>query len=643
MTIGSNTARQSYVCNGSTTLFAIDIQAYLASDFLVIYTSLTGVATVLILNSDYTLAPSGTLSPTYWNLTTQSAQFVSPYVSGALQIILNPPQVQQTGYPPSQAFSSAAVQQSFDRGAQLSIRLQDQTNRTMRAPDSDFGPGMLLPPAQQRAMTYPAFDINGNLIAVTNLPIGTALTPAGLGAVLYPQTQGEINAGATIVNPVVRPGNPLRYATNAVPGITPMDTAFNFAVASLLGTPAQPGPGGEVLIDLAGGPYNLTAGINCTWAGNSDTPPVVVRFLGSAHFQDVGCILNHSTIGFDCTGNSTISFIDPCLSTIAAPAPTIFPQVGILLARNNAGGGVVNRIIRPKMGGYFSVANIYDYGAEQCFIEAPFLTNYGAAGAGNCCMAFTGSNYAGVQSLVPGLIATGTPSMTVITVIAANYTMNNPNATSDCVHLEGCSSYRDAGGWGYNPNGRACFFVDNSHGSPSQFGSITDFTMEHVGTGSQPGYGIYFGPAATPVTHIGWNTRGLRCDTNTFAIAAADANTTLNGWTCDPISEEQSHGINLPGALTGFSSLRLGGTVVNIGSVAQGCLIIGDLANITIGGGANEGTIFANTQEQIAGFGTPTGGVVIPNFPGGSATLQQCSQSIALIFQIMKLQGSIAS
>lgn len=50
-----------------------------------------------------------------------------------------------------------------------------------------------------------------------------------------------------------------------------------------------------------------------------------------------------------------------------------------------------------------------------------------------------------------------------------------------------------------------------------------------------------------------------------------------------------------------------------------------------------------NPPSQVTGWGTPTGAGVIANFPGGSATLAQCSEVIAQILTDLKAMGRYAT
>lgn len=51
----------------------------------------------------------------------------------------------------------------------------------------------------------------------------------------------------------------------------------------------------------------------------------------------------------------------------------------------------------------------------------------------------------------------------------------------------------------------------------------------------------------------------------------------------------------------------------------------------------------ATPPAQVTGFGAPTGASVLPNFPGASATLPQCSAAIAEILIILKSMGIIGA
>lgn len=250
MTIGSNTPRVSFNCNGVTTVFPVNLQAYLASDFTVTLTNSTGGEATLVLNSDYSLVPSGTLSPTYWTLTTLG---LTPYPTlSTLQAFVNPTQVQQAQFVQNQAFPSLTVQTAFDRLTQMVLRLQDQINRSTRAPDGDVNSAMLLPIASARAGGALIFDANGN--PVIGVPVTGTISTAVLAPFLgLNQTPAELIAGVTPVNLQANYwDDPRRYGA-ALDGVTD-DTAAIQNWAKVAGNRTFP-----ALTGIVSGPITLSS------------------------------------------------------------------------------------------------------------------------------------------------------------------------------------------------------------------------------------------------------------------------------------------------------------------------------------------------------------------------------------------------
>jgi hypothetical protein len=229
MTIQAAGNRETLACNGGTTVFPVNLQAYLASDFEVILTAPAasgGGQTLLVLNSDYSLTATGSLSPTYWTLTTLDA---NPWGNGyTLTVIANPTQVQQTVYTQGQPFPSLAVQTNLDRLTQMVQRLQDQISRAPHTPDGDVNPLMLLPIATARALTNMGFDVNGNVSCSVALASGT-LSAASIGAFIGPQTPAEISAGIVPTYTYFPEGDIRRYG--ALASVSDNSNAINQALS----------------------------------------------------------------------------------------------------------------------------------------------------------------------------------------------------------------------------------------------------------------------------------------------------------------------------------------------------------------------------------------------------------------------------
>lgn len=301
MTIQSPTARASFVCNGVSTVFPVNIQAYLATDFLVLVTNAAG-STTLTLNSDYTLVASGSLTPTFWSLTTQTGQFVSPYVTGnTLQVILNPSETQLSQYTQGQAFPSLAMQTNLDRLTQMVIREGDQLSRAITAPDGDVSPVMTLPNAALRASKNLGFDPSGNValnLALASGTISTASLAPFLGLSI---TAAETASAVTPANLAYQPGNVLRYGANATPGVTDMTAVIQAAFNQMAFGGAQVSfPAGVYLIST--GPITVpqACAINITGAGMGLTA------ISHAGVGDCFQLFNGPTTGGPGNGQITI-------------------------------------------------------------------------------------------------------------------------------------------------------------------------------------------------------------------------------------------------------------------------------------------------------------------------------------------------
>lgn len=360
MTIQSPTARVSFPCNGVSAVFPVNIQAYLATDFLVLLTNAAG-STTLNLNSDYTLVASGSLSPPFWSLTTQTGHFVSPYVTGnTLQVILNPSETQLTQYTQGQAFPSLAVQTNLDRLTQMAIRLTDQVVCTVRAPDGDVSPQMALPGASQRALKYSAFDGAGNAIVVASLP-----APSGVSPIIINQAatnQQFANAGAVIqrLNDRVMIGDAC-INDGLFPNVT-KDWLSAFQTSQ------------------AGGPANGTLlGVQCAVLGNSAWAGGA--FLAAAQSLNIGAI-NVLALSSFAVNN-----------TLFGPTPA-WAYYGEAHRMNNVAGQTVAMELDVVQRGSLQAMSPYSQAAGEavCYIAAAGA-GMSAVGQFNATCAFmTGAN-----------------------------------------------------------------------------------------------------------------------------------------------------------------------------------------------------------------------------------------------------------
>jgi hypothetical protein len=252
MTVSTQQIRVSYTGDGVSTVFPIPFPFYLSTDLLVL---LAGSP----LASGYSVSGGNGL--------TGSATMASAPATGVnLQIILNDPLTQLVNLVDGTAFPSATLNQVNDRSIQIAQRLSDQISRSIRAPDGDVSPGMLLPPASARANTIPSFDAGGNLTTTVVLPTGS-LSRGSIGNLLYPQTSAEIAASITPSDYGYPPFDIRRYGADPT-GALASDTAMTSAIA-VCGT--------------TGGTIRLPAG-TYTFAGqialNQKAAPIILQGNG---------------------------------------------------------------------------------------------------------------------------------------------------------------------------------------------------------------------------------------------------------------------------------------------------------------------------------------------------------------------------
>lgn len=286
MTIGAPPSRVSFNCDGSSKVFPVPLQAYLNTDLTVTLTapaSSGGGETTLTLNSDYSLASSGTLQPTAWTLTTLAA-----YATGyTLQVFVNPVQQQQTQYAQGQAFPSLAVQANLDRLTQMAQRLQDQVSRALHTPDGDVNPLMTLPTAANRALMALMFDAFGN--AAIGVPNTQTITTALLAPFLnLGQTGAEVTSGVTPSVGYFPFGYDVRRC-GVVPNNSGAASANTTAIRALL-NPAVAGITGRLI-------FPNTTGVDVYYFND------IIPIRDGVKLDGMGCTLNFTKTGVSADTN----------------------------------------------------------------------------------------------------------------------------------------------------------------------------------------------------------------------------------------------------------------------------------------------------------------------------------------------------
>ncbi len=185
MTVSTSANRADYTGNGATTAFPVPFYFPDPTNLQVLSTViLTGVSTVLVLNSDYTVAGAGVSSG--GTVTTA----VAPASTVKLSILLNLAYVQNTHYVPNDPFPAASHEAALDYLTLLAKQTAEVASRSLQVPPGESGTTVVLPAVPLRANNLLSFDTNGNAIAVAPAS-GTA---AAL-AVTLASTAGPGNVG----------------------------------------------------------------------------------------------------------------------------------------------------------------------------------------------------------------------------------------------------------------------------------------------------------------------------------------------------------------------------------------------------------------------------------------------------------------
>lgn len=235
MTISSASRKAGpFFGNGVTTSFPFTFKVFQASDLQLIHTSAVGIDSPLVLNSDYSIAlnvdqnasPGGSITyPLQGTALATGEKLTATGVLAALQ---------DTHITNGGNFFANNIEDQMDYLTILVQQCIEQLQRSLTGSTSDVAPNFSLGTSVQRALTYVAFDAQGNVSLAASLPSGTlsqASIVSFLGAdPIQRRTVAEIAASVVPVNLTYLPGNVLRYGADPT-GTLNSDAAFAAATA----------------------------------------------------------------------------------------------------------------------------------------------------------------------------------------------------------------------------------------------------------------------------------------------------------------------------------------------------------------------------------------------------------------------------
>jgi hypothetical protein len=328
---------------------------------------------------------------------------------------------------------------------------------------------------------------------------------------------------------------------------------------------------------------------------------------------------------FDLTGCNHFAFYDLSLVT----GTVSYPKTCFLTARNSIGGSNLPRFNNTTVVGLFSNSVLYNYASEDGIYIGNYWVNY-TNDANSKVVRITSNNISALTSAFVS-IYTGNISTTDHQFLGGQYFHLGGQATSDVFELEACTGLKVYGTWMACNGGRSYFYVNMTHG-PSSHIRLRDIVGEDAAQYNN--YGIYIGNEGSG-SCSDWAISDCYFP-NALNPVYANPGATLYGWNIQNLKQQLTHALVCTNMSYSSVNFVIGLAITISGTSLQNYLV-GDCSNLSVTTRSND--IQLNVGSLSTGWGTPTGGSVVPNFPGAGATTAQCGQAIAEIIATLKSIG----
>lgn len=624
--------RLSYNGDGVSVNFPVPWLFYANTDLLVILGGATQALGVL-----YNVTGAGLGSGTVTFVT------APPIGVGNIQIILNDPLTQTANFVDGTAFPAATLNQVNDRAVQISSRLYDLITRSLRAPDGDAAPAMLLPSAANRANLALVFDGSGNpgLGVIPTVAFTQAIWDAYLAGTthIYPRSADEIAAAVTPVNYLygTSPHDIRRYG--AVMDGTTDDSAAWAQLALVIG---QGGSGyvpplptmiktGVTIIAPAFQRVKLEGYGSTIFTMNAIYPITVTGgFMGGL-----------SIMGFECS-NTVLSGAGPSLECISAinflgcqncyaidcwlnQSSTNLPSSGyslVIMQPSNPAddntGAFWNKVIRC--------------GTRQATGTPANYAKFGVLLVGACNDSeIAQCNFVAVNTGV-GLLNQTAGGATGTLANAVNIHHNAFEGVGTCwsVNAQNVAGKQITG----------LVVADNRAESvTTQFGLLQGLAIDSA-VPTQLARNYLLPSVAAYITQS--NVAALQVTVNT------DDPSLTPGWLTGVNTSKRSRG-----PFVFYNDASTGGNYDAIHAIVQtsgGGISLFNSAGTEVGAlnynGTNSELVIAGTRvvgPQIVGYGTPTGGSKQVSFAAGSITLPNLAAAVAQLIIDLKAHGLLGT
>lgn len=300
MTLSTTLLKKQYVGNGVTKDFAFPYKFPADTDLIITLTSIAGVETVKVLNTDYTVAGEGTESSGVVSMV------VEPASGEVLTIYRLLPLLQTADLTNQQAYFLATLEDALDRLTMMVQQINDGLSRAVRV----------------AASVYPAVntelpDPEASKLIGWNAP-ATALENYDPGAFIGPVVYGSAKADSFVGD-----GSTVDFLLTESPG------SLNNLKVFINGLRQQPT-------------------VDYTWDGNLTVTFTVAPFFNDAVFiQYQQALLQGSA---EWSSISARPFVEPGDFSLTAVPVLIVPaqtQGYLLLVRDKTSGGVSLSVVDP--------------------------------------------------------------------------------------------------------------------------------------------------------------------------------------------------------------------------------------------------------------------------------------------------------
>lgn len=152
---------------GAQTTWPFTFKVFAEGDIKVTIMDDVGVETVLVLNTDYSVALNSNQETSPGGTVTYPISGTPLATGSTLTIVGDLDYDQPLDLPSGGNFSPTALENQLDRTVMQLQQLKEQVGRSVKAPVSDASVDMTMPAAAERANRYLSFDLTGRPVATT--------------------------------------------------------------------------------------------------------------------------------------------------------------------------------------------------------------------------------------------------------------------------------------------------------------------------------------------------------------------------------------------------------------------------------------------------------------------------------------------